>query len=370
MLIVDSLSLAYGGSTVVKAATFSLEVGEIGCLLGPSGCGKSTLLRGIAGFEHPVGGAVSMDGVILSEPSLLVEPENRNIGMAFQDFALFPHLNVERNITYGLNKLSKTIQRQRVDELLNLFGLPGYNNRMPHSLSGGEQQRIALARAIAPKPKLLLMDEAFSNLDVELRLSIVPEVRDILKQESISAILVTHDQREAFAMADWLGVMEDGRILQWADPRLLYHRPATRFVAQFVGEGELIEAIATSDTKLKSSLGTHDVHQNHNIDVGNSVEILIRPDDIYFDEVNMSELVGEIVQISFHGSHHQYRVQLKSDQQVFCLAASYHRHEVGERIGLVPKLETLVVFNDDGSSTVYDSTLDTFLKSLAFNPFV
>ena len=368
MLTLDKLSLAYGGDTVVAEATFSLEPGEIGCLLGPSGCGKSTLLRGIAGFERPVTGTISMDGRTLSTPASVVEPERRHVGMVFQDFALFPHLDVAGNIAFGLRRLSRHEQNRRVEELLGLFGLPGYEKRMPHSLSGGEQQRVALARAMAPRPKLLLMDEAFSNLDVELRLSIVPEVRKILKHENMSAILVTHDQAEAFGLADRVGVMREGRIHQWDGPRALYHRPATRFVAQFVGEGELIPATAIDGTRLRSALGTHDVHEEHGIEVGRSVEILVRPDDIYHEHA--SEFRGEIVEISFRGSHFQYLVRLEDGQHVYCLAASYHNHAIGDRIGLVPKVESLVVFDRDESSVVFDSTLDTFLKTLLVNAFI
>ena len=368
MLTLDDLTLAYGSRTVVRGATISLEPGEIGCLLGPSGCGKSTLLRGIAGFERPARGTISMNGRSLSTATSVVEPERRQVGMVFQDFALFPHLDVARNIAFGLGKLSRTEQHRRIGHLLELFGLPGYEKRMPHSLSGGEQQRVALARAMAPRPNLLLMDEAFSSLDVELRLSIVPEVRKILKHESMSAILVTHDQAEAFAMADRIGVMNEGRIHQWDGPRELYHRPATRFVARFVGEGELIPATAVGRTKLRSALGTHDVHRDHDIEPGHSVQILVRPNDIVHDHA--SEFAGEIVQISFRGSHHQYLMQLEGGQQVHCLAASYHSYKVGERIGLVPKLENLVVFDQDESSVVYDSTLDTFLKMLLADTFI
>ncbi len=188
------------------------------------------------------------------------------------------------------------------------------------------------------------------------------------KHEDMSAILVTHDQAEAFALADRVGVMNEGRIHQWDEPHALYHRPATKFVARFVGEGELIRATAVDERKLRSALGTHDVHRNHNIELGRGVEILVRPDDILHDHT--SEFVGEIVQISFRGSHHQYLMRLENGQHVRCLAASYHKHRIGERIGLVPKLESLVVFDRDESSVGYDSTLDTFLKTLLINPFI
>ena len=368
LLTIDALTLGYGGKVVVTDATFTLADGEIGSLLGPSGCGKSTLLRGIAGFEQPMSGTVAMDGQPLSTPASVVEPEHRQIGMVFQDVALFPHIDVGRNIAFGLRGEAMTVQRRRVGELLELFGLAGYAERMPHSLSGGEQQRVALARAMAPKPKLLLMDEAFSSLDAELRLAIVPEVRRILKHENMSAILVTHDHDEAFAMADQVGVMESGRIRQWDEPYVLYHLPNSKFVAQFVGEGQLIKATAIDRTRLRSVLGIHSVHEGHNIALGSSVEILARPDDIVHDHA--SGLMGEIVEISFRGSYYQYLALLENDERLLCIADSHHTHKIGDRVELLPKLEHLVVFDADGVGTAYDSTLDTFLKTLSAKPFV
>ena len=368
MLTVDSLTLGYGGKTVVTDATFTLADGEIGSLLGPSGCGKSTLLRAIAGFERPLSGTVSMEGRVLSTPESVAEPERRRIGMVFQDVALFPHLDVGRNIAFGLRGTTKAAQRRRVDELLELVGLAGYGERMPYSLSGGEQQRVALARAMAPKPKLLLMDEAFSSLDAELRLAIVPEVRRILKHEHMSAILVTHDHEEAFAMADRVGVMDAGRIHQWDEPYVLYHLPNSKFVAQFVGEGQLITATAIDGTRLRSVLGIHSVHQGHDIEPGSTVELLVRPDDIVHDHA--SELMGRIVEISFRGSHYQYMTLMENNERLLCIAESHHKHKVGDRVELVPKLEHLVVFDADGVGTSYDSTLDTFLKTLSARPFL
>ena len=368
MLNLLDLSLGYGGRVAVADATIALDHGETGSLVGPSGCGKSTLLRGIAGLERPMDGSVSLDGRVLSTPEAVVEPRHRQIGMVFQDFALFPHLDVRRNIAFGLGEAVAAERTHRVGELLALFGLTGYEGRMPHSLSGGEQQRVALARAMAPRPKLLLMDEAFSGLDAELRLSIVREVRGILGHENMSAILVTHDQDEAFAFADRLGVMDAGRIHQWDDPRAVYRLPATRFVAQFVGEGQLIEATAIDGTRLRSALGIHSVHEGHGIEPGTGVKILVRPDDVVHDRA--SELTGEIVEISFRGSHHHYLVRMDGGERIGCLAASHHRHRIGDRVELVPRLESLVVFGEDGAAAIHNSTLDTLLKTFSVNPFL
>ena len=356
LLEVRDVSIAYEQRPVIFNTSFTLGQGEIGCLLGPSGCGKSTMLRAIAGFEALVAGSVIMNGETLSEPGFTTAPEKRRVGMVFQDSALFPHLSVEENIGFGLRKLNGTAKSNRVRELIELFNLHEFEKRYPHSLSGGEQQRVAVARAMAPKPKLLLLDEAFSSLDVALKQVLVPEVRDILNQEKMSAILVTHSESEAFAFADRVGVMNKGKIYQWEDPYALYHRPVNRFVANFVGEGKLISATTLDNKSLKSLLGIHKVTDDHQIEPGQEVQILVRPDDILHDDE--SRFRGEILNISFRGSHYQYLVRLDSGQQLFCFADSHHKHRLGEWIGLLPKLEHLVIFHANKSSVVYDSTLD------------
>ena len=356
LLEICDVSIAYEERQVIFNTSFSLNHGEIGCLLGPSGCGKSTMLRAIAGFEGLINGTIRMDGKTLSEQGFTTAPEKRRVGMVFQDSALFPHLTVEENIGFGLRKLNGTAKSDRVRELIHLFSLHQFETRYPHSLSGGEQQRVAVARAMAPKPKLLLLDEAFSSLDVALKQTLVPEVRGILNQEQMSAILVTHNEGEAFAFADRVGVMNKGEIHQWEDPYALYHRPVNRFVANFVGEGKLINAMTLDNKSLESLLGIHKVEDDHQIEPGQEVQILVRPDDILHDDE--SRFRGEILNISFRGSHYQYLVRLDSGQKLFCFADSHHKHRLGEWIGLLPKLEHLVIFDADKSSVVYDSTLD------------
>ncbi len=354
MLEVNHVSLAYSDKPVVVDATFKLQPGEIGSLIGPSGCGKSTLLRGIAGFESPAAGTISWCGTTLSSPGVVVAPEKRRIGMVFQNFALFPHLNVASNIAFGLRDMERRQSLRRVSEVLELFELTGMEQRAPHSLSGGEQQRVALARALAPKPNLLLMDEAFSSLDVELRQVLLPEVRAILKQQNICAILVTHDQHEAFALADRVGVMNHGRIHQWDDPHTLYHRPETRFVAEFVGEGVMVKATADDGGTLISALGKLSIPESKQFAPGSHVDILVRPDDILHDDA--SQFKGEITQIIFRGSHYQYRVRIEEGIELFCFTDSHHKHELGEWIGLSPVLEHLVIF-DENRSTIVDQDL-------------
>ncbi|MFT5116231.1 MAG: iron(III) transport system ATP-binding protein [Parasphingorhabdus sp.] len=345
LLEVEGVSIGFENKQVIVDAGFKLARGEIGCLLGPSGCGKSTLLRCIAGFETPDHGSIRMAGQELFSEQQFVNPELRRIGMVFQDFALFPHLDVAANIAFGLRQLSRKEIVERVNELLELVGLMGFQTRYPHSLSGGEQQRVALARAMAPRPPLLLLDEAFSNLDVELRQALVPEVRRILIQEGISAILVTHDQSEAFAIADQVGVMSQGKILQWNDAYRLYHEPACRFVANFVGEGDFLVATVLDESSVETSLGVHKNDEPHGFEMGQRVELLVRPDDVLHDDD--SPFTGEIVYKSFRGSHFLYHVRLVGDQRVMCFADSHHNHNVGEGIGIRPNLEHLVLFAAD-----------------------
>lgn len=238
LLKLDQISLAYdtqnGVVPVVDNLSLSLEKGHIGCLLGASGCGKTTVLRAIAGFEPLRAGSISLGATVLSSDSQKVEPEHRNVGMMFQDYALFPHLSVENNIAFGLRRWHPQRRKLRVNELLCLAGLESSGHRYPHELSGGQQQRVALARALAPEPELLLLDEPFSNLDVDTRERLAFEVRDILKKTGHTAILVTHNQAEAFAIADRIGVMKDGVIAQWDTPYGIHNSPINAFVADFV----------------------------------------------------------------------------------------------------------------------------------------
>ncbi len=350
MLEVDNVSLSYGRKLVMKEASFSVAPSEIGCLLGPSGSGKTTLLRGIAGFHTPIDGSISWNGKVLSTPEFVIAPEQRRIGMVFQEFALFPHLTVAKNIAFGLRDLSRRDQIHRVGELLELFNLEGVGDRAPHSLSGGEQQRVALARALAPKPYLLLMDEPFSSLDVELRQVLVPEVREILKHENMSAILVTHDQHEAFALADRIGVIENGRIHQWDEPYGIYHRPATKFIAEFIGEGVMIDATTTDNGVIRCALGEYNLPKKKQLPAGRRIKILVRPDDILHDDA--STFKGKILQRLFRGAHYLYRLELEDGTELFCYAESHHRHSLGEKIGLEANLEHLVIFDQEDSSTV------------------
>lgn len=245
LLELDHLSLAYdtpkGLRPIVQNLTLGLPAGHIGCLLGESGCGKTTVLRAIAGFEPLRAGRILLDGAVISSPGKQIAPEKRRVGMMFQDYALFPHLSVAQNVAFGLRRLERAARARRVEEMLALVGLAHAAHSYPHEISGGQQQRVALARALAPAPDLLLLDEPFSNLDVDTRERLAFEVRDILNTTGHTAILVTHNQAEAFAIADRIGVMTAGRIAQWDTPYNLHHHPADGFVRDFIRREALTE---------------------------------------------------------------------------------------------------------------------------------
>jgi iron(III) transport system ATP-binding protein len=245
-LRLDAIDVAYpaasGERRVLEALSLRLDAGEIACLLGASGCGKTTVLRAIAGFEPVRAGRIVLQGQEIANGGGGMPPEQRRIGMMFQDYALFPHLDVANNIGFGLSALSKPTRAARVAEMLELIGLSDRSRAYPHELSGGQQQRVALARALAPAPALILLDEPFSNLDTDTRGRLVEDTRALLKAAGATALLVTHDQVEAFAIADRIGVMAEGRILQWGTPVELYARPVDRRVAGFIGGGDWLRA--------------------------------------------------------------------------------------------------------------------------------
>lgn len=341
-LQLHNINVEFPGLLAVKDASFSLEKGRIGCLLGPSGCGKTTLLRVIAGFQTPTTGSVELERQTISAPQHNLAPEKRRIGMVFQDFALFPHLNVMDNIAFGLRKQNKQARNQRVAKLLSLVGLIDTARRYPHQLSGGQQQRIALARALAPEPEILLLDEPFSSLDTELREQLARDVRGILKQLGTSAILVTHDQMEAFAMADEIGVMHHGRICQWDSAYNIYHQPADRFVADFIGQGVMLRGRMLEHHQVETTIGILPSWQKQVLPVGSEVEVLIRPDDILHDD--SSPLRAAITEKLFRGSEYLYNLQISSSEYLLCLAPSHHNHKKGEAIGFRLAVEKVPVF--------------------------
>ncbi|MDO4693535.1 MAG: ABC transporter ATP-binding protein [Eikenella sp.] len=324
-LHVQNLSVAFGDKTVLQNFGLTLEQGETACLLGHSGCGKTTALRAIAGFETPSSGTVSLHGRLLND----TPAHRRQIGMVFQDYALFPHLNVADNIAFGLHRRPRSERRQRVAELLALTGLDTQAKQYPHQLSGGQQQRVALARALAPKPDLILLDEPFSNLDADLRTRLSKEVRQLLKQQNTAAIMVTHDQQEAFVMADKIGVLRQGRLVQWSDPYTLYRRPADAETACFIGSGALISGQAAGGG-IQTGLGLLPAADAAAFASGQAVRVLIRPDDIVFDPSAAEQ--AEVLEQDFKGGHFLYTLRL-TDGSLLPAHSAEHL-DIGQRLGV------------------------------------
>jgi iron(III) transport system ATP-binding protein len=352
LLDVEGLHHGYNGHEVVRGLDFALARGAIGCLLGPSGCGKTTVLRCIAGFEALRAGSIRLNGVLVSGPGVMLPPEKRRIGMVFQDYALFPHLTVEQNIAFGLGALAHRERVSRVREMAQLARLDDVIGQYPHELSGGQQQRVALARALAPRPELLLLDEPFSNLDVELRERLSLEVREIIKASGATAVLVTHDQHEAFAMADEIGVMHEGRIQQWDSAYNLYHRPANRFVADFVGQGVFLPAKVLGARRVEIELGVLEGDIPNACQIGCDAcgkgcltDILLRPDDVVHDDNAPTQ--AEVVHKAFRGAEILYTLRLASGRKVLALVPSHHNHALGERIGIRLDVDHVVAFQPE-----------------------
>ncbi|MFJ5295251.1 ABC transporter ATP-binding protein [Pseudomonas sp. NPDC088368] len=338
LLQLRDLACGYQDQRVVQNLNLYLNAGDIGCLLGSSGCGKTTTLRAIAGFEPVHAGEISLAGDVISRPGFTLAPEKRRIGMVFQDYALFPHLTVADNIAFGIRHHPRLAQV--VEEMLALVNLGALGKRHPHELSGGQQQRVALARALAPEPQLLLLDEPFSNLDGELRRRLSHEVRDILKARGTSAILVTHDQEEAFAVSDQVGVFKEGRLEQWDTPYNLYHRPATRYVASFVGQGYFIRGQMMDGESVQTELGV--LRGTCARDPVGTVDVLLRPDDIMY--APDSPVKARVISKTFQGAATLYRLQLPSGTPLEALFPSQADLHAGDDVGIRVTAQNLVLF--------------------------
>ena len=341
-LCVRGLSQNFAGHQVLKAVDFDLPTGKIACLLGASGSGKTTLLRTLMGFEKLSAGCVSMEGRILDDGIRSVPAHQRGIGMVFQEPALLGHLSVAKNIAFGLHRQLKSETQARVAHLLELIGLSGLAERYPHQLSGGQQQRVALARALAPRPQLLLLDEPFASLDAHLRLQLAQDVRALLENEGVSAIMVTHDQAEAFAFADVLGVLQNGELAQWANPYDVYHQPVSRAVAEFVGQGVWVQGQVVDAHTVILPLGQYVSERAHGFALGATLDVLLRPDDVV--HVEDASLQARVLDKSFRGSDFMYQLALPCGQTVLAQVASHHRHAVGEWIGVQLDLNHLIAF--------------------------
>ncbi|HXG27889.1 MAG TPA: ABC transporter ATP-binding protein [Nevskiales bacterium] len=342
-LRLEGVSVGHGGRALLTDVGFTIARGEIACLLGPSGSGKTTLLRAIAGFEPVLAGRILGDERLLSAAGECLPPEARGIGMVFQDLALLPQLTALENVQLGLHRLPRRERGERARAMLALVGLRADEWRTyPHQLSGGQQQRVALARALAPKPGLLLLDEPFSSLDLDLRERLSQEVRRILQHEGMTALLVTHSQHEAFAMADRIGVLGEGRLRQWDSAYNLYHRPADRFVADFIGEGALVPGERLADGSIRIELGQVAARNAAGTAPG-PVQVLLRPDDVVHDDA--SPVQATVLHKAFRGAEILYTLRLDSGTQLLSLVPSHHNHALGGKIGIRLDLEHVVTFD-------------------------
>ncbi|MGC9456541.1 MAG: ABC transporter ATP-binding protein [Halothiobacillaceae bacterium] len=335
---------------VLNGVSLELARGDIGCLLGPSGCGKTTLLRVIAGLQEITRGEIRIGETVVSHPDFMLETERRNVGMVFQDFALFPHLTVKDNIAFGLGGLSAPNRRQRVGDLLDLTGLAGLEGRYPHEISGGQQQRVALARALAPSPDVLLLDEPFSSLDRELRETLACEVRDILKAEDVTAILVTHDPFEAFAMADQVGVIHEGEILQWGDSYSLYHAPEHPFVARFIGQGDCLPGELVAPDRLVTALGEIALPRPL---AGEQATLFVRPE--LLEIVEQGPVRATILQRRFRGAFYLYDAALPDGTRLTIQSSRLLRPEENHPVALNLS-EPPIVFSGAVCPTLPEST--------------
>jgi iron(III) transport system ATP-binding protein len=312
----------------VNDLSLSLEAGRILALLGPSGCGKTTTLRLIAGFETPDAGEIVLGGRLVARAGDGgVPPEERSVGVVFQDYALFPHLTVEANVAFGVSRLPRAQRRARVARMLELVGLEALASRYPHELSGGQQQRVAAARALAPAPALLLLDEPFSNLDADLRAQMRDEVQELLRATGTTAIFVTHDQEEAFTIADEVGVLNQGQLEQLDAPETIYHHPATPFVAEFVGAADFLPGLVTPQG-IVTEIGVFGNVEGR--EPGEKVRVMIRPDDVTF----VPDAAGEaiLLQRYFRGSENLYCLGLPSGHRVHSSQPSSAAFVTGSRV--------------------------------------
>ncbi|WP_117233679.1 ABC transporter ATP-binding protein [Vibrio maerlii] len=338
-LSISNLTCKYDDQTVLKSLNLEVKKGEIICLLGASGCGKTTLLKAIAGLLPLSSGQMSLNCRMIDDGENWLPPEQRNIGLIFQDYALFPHLTVSDNVAFGLKGMSKAEKQAIVDKMLSLVHLDGYGERYPHQLSGGQQQRVAIARSLAYKPDLLLLDEPFSNIDTQVRHELISQIRTIFKKQGVTAVFVTHSREEAFAFADKMAVMNHGVIEQFGSASELYHQPSSKFVADFLGGGSYIKATRTSETHYQTELGDVAATDKNTIERGAECELLIRPQQLKLTSSIDSSI--RVLELHFMGDHCRYTVELNGQKLT---ASSDEALEVGQRVTINIQANELLAF--------------------------
>ncbi len=336
----SGLGKRYPDVTALQDLTLTVHRGEFFSLLGPSGCGKTTTLRLVAGLDCLSAGTIIIDDVLVSSPTYFMPPEKRGVGIVFQDYALFPHMTVFENVAFGLYGRPKAVIAKRVGELLTLVGLTTAGQKYPHEMSGGQKQRVALARALAPEPKVMLLDEPFSNLDAELRGALRSETKQILRYIGTTVILVTHDQEEAFSLSDRVGLLNEGKLEQVDTPYNIYHHPASRFVADFVGRADYLPARVEGGTVI-SALGNFTLSGPAQC-ADNSVDLLIRPDDVAIAADTFGTAI--ISDVRFLGAHALYTLHLDDGSVLHSQGLSAHLLPVCTRVVVTVNMRHTVVF--------------------------
>ena len=326
-LQINHLTKRYGEAVAVEDITLTVKAGEFLTMLGPSGGGKTTALRLLAGFERPTAGRIQIGGHVVADDHRFIPPEKRKVGMVFQDYALFPHVNAAKNIAFGLHGRPKDKAR-RVKRMLSLVGLSEFADRMPHELSGGQQQRVALARALAPNPDILLLDEPFSNLDTALRSQVRKDVRRILLETKTTAIFVTHDQHEALSLSDKIAVIFQGRLIQAARPHVIYNRPINSQVARFIGEANFLPGEARG-LLAESPLGLVKLFHPKS----GPVQLMIRPEALRvgFDDQGMP---ASVLWREFYGHHQRLGLMLADHTELIALADVSHYYQRDDKVSV------------------------------------
>lgn len=344
-LTLQNLRIDIAQSSIINDISFSLQTGELACLLGATGSGKSTILKAIAGFIQPKEGEIYIGDLLVSSHKKLYPAHKRQVSIVFQENTLLPHLTVEDNIAYGIKNLTASNRASRIDKLLRMTHLVHKKYSYPHELSGGENQRAAIARAMAPSPRIILLDEPFSNQDGELREELAFEVRQLLKHEQITALMVTHDQTECFALADTTGLIHNGKLLQWDSPYIMYHRPKTRYVAEFIGKGSILKGVISNKNAVVTALGKIKGQIDSKFSLKQSVEVFLRPEDVEFSlsSRKKSRVVGK----RFRGTNFLYAFEtVNTLERFYCYISSHYNFEIGDLVGLVLNVDDIILFPD------------------------
>jgi len=341
-LEIEDVSLSIEGTLILDNLSLNIDEHEIISLIGPSASGKSSLLRIIAGFENISSGKVKLNGLTVDDRSTIVQPQNRNVGIIFQDLALFPHLSCKDNILFGITNYSADHKRQRLDRLCNLLDITSIKDKFPHEISGGQQQRIAIARALAPGPEILLLDEPFSALDEELKETLMHDVKNLLKEEKITTIVITHNIKEAFQLSDKIAFLDNKKIIQFDTAYNLYHKPYTKEIANFCGIGSFINGTVIDSNHVSTILGNL-FGDTSKFKVGSNVSVMIRPDDIIHDDDSPQS--AKVLEKIFFGSDFLYKLELTEGEKIFCYTPSHHNHAINEVIGIKPVIDHLILFD-------------------------